>query len=122
LNRLSVSRILAALLLAGLVENWQLVAWLTGVRDWLSFLVGLTWLGLLIGSVIGLVRVRRWGIYLVFVLAPFSTIMLSTPLLPGMRLFGLRGPVALSAWNLLAVAIGIVVLRTQHVPDRKLAA
>jgi hypothetical protein len=39
-----------------------------------------------------------------------------------MHLLGLRGPVALSAWNLLAVAIGVVVLRTQDVPDRELAA
>jgi hypothetical protein len=59
---------------------------------------------------------------MVLVLAPFSTVMLATPLFPGMHLLGLKGPIALTGWNLLALAAAIVVLRSQDVSDRELAA
>ena len=118
----SISRVLAVLVSAGLLENWQLAAWVTSVRGLVPVLVGVTWLGLALASVIGLAMPRRWGAYTVLVLAPFSTVMLGAPLFPGMHLLGLKGPIALAAWNLLALAAAIVVLRSQDVPDRKLAA
>jgi len=122
MSKLSISRALAALLLAGLLENWRLVVWVATVRDLLSVLVGVTWLGLVIASLIGLFRARRWGAYMVVVLALFSTVMLAIPLFPAMHLLGLKGPIALAVWNLLAVAFAIVVLRREDVPDREVAA
>jgi hypothetical protein len=122
MTKRSISRVLAALLLAGLLENWRLVAWVAGARDLLLLLVGVTWLALVVVSVVGLLRARRWGAYMVLVLAPFSTVMLATPLFPGMHLLGLKGPIALAGWNLLALGAAIVVLCSQGVPDRGLAA
>jgi hypothetical protein len=39
-----------------------------------------------------------------------------------MPLLGLKGPLALAGWNLLALAMAIVVLRTKDVLERELAA
>jgi hypothetical protein len=121
-SKLSLTRALGVLLLAGLLENWRLVAWVIRVRGLVPLLVGVTWLGLSAAGVIGLLKARPWGAYTVLVLAPFSTIMLSTPLLPGMHLLGLKGPIALAGWNLLAFSMAILVLRSKDVLDRELAA
>jgi hypothetical protein len=111
LHRLSIGRILAALLLAGFIENWRLIVWVFRVRD-IGSVVGAAWLGLVVASIMGLILGRRWGAKILFVLAPYSTVMLATPLLPGMDFFGFRGPIALALWNLLAIAAGVLVLRT----------
>jgi hypothetical protein len=112
-----LSRILAALLLVGLLFNWRLVAWVFRVRDVLGIVVGVTWLVLTLAGVIGLARARRWGAYSLLVLAPLSTVMLATPLLPGIDLVGGRGPVALVAWNAIALVGAVLVLRTREHPD-----
>src|SRR4051812_36766497 len=91
MNRRTLSHVLGALLLVGLAENWRLALWTFRIRELLGILVGLTWWVLTIASLVGLFRVRRWGAYSFLVLAPFSTIMLGTPLFPGMHLVGLRG-------------------------------
>jgi hypothetical protein len=117
MNRPNISRLLGALIFVGLVANWRLAPWTFRVQDPIGGLVGLTWLGLAIVSVVGLLRVRRWGAYCLLVLAPFSTIMLATPLFPGMHLVGLRGPVALVIWNLAALVSGVALLRMRDVPD-----
>jgi hypothetical protein len=122
MNRPNSSRLLAAVLVAGCIENWRLLGWIFRIRG-IGLLVGAAWLGLVIASVFGLVRARRWGAYILFVLAPYSTIMIGTPLFPGMHLFGFKGPVALALWNLLAIAAGVLVLRTPDVRGhRELAA
>lgn len=114
-SRRQISRVLAILLLMGLVANWRQVLWVFRIRDTLGLLVGATWLALVIATVVGLSMVRSWGAYSLFVLAVFSTIMLSTPLFPGMHALGLRGPIALTIWNLMAVLGGVVVLRMTRV-------
>jgi hypothetical protein len=120
-NNRNIGRILAVLLLGGVLENWCLVPWVSGARDLASLLIGVTWLGLTLAGVIGLVMTRRWGAYCVLLLAPFSTVLLATPLFPGMHLLGLRGPMALAGWNLFALVMAIVVLRSRDVPGRGLA-
>jgi hypothetical protein len=117
MNRRSISRVLAILLLVGLAANWRLALSVFRIRDPLGLLVGVMWLGLTVATVVGLSRVRRWGAYTLLVLAPFSTVMLATPLLPGMHLVGLRGPLALAIWNLVALVCGVVVLRTADAPE-----
>jgi hypothetical protein len=37
---------------------------------------------LVVGSLAGLLRLRQWGFYFSYVLAPFSTILLGDPLIP----------------------------------------
>lgn len=113
MNRRTISRALAVLLLAGLLANWRLALWMFRVRDPVGAAIGVSWLALIIVSVIGLLRVRRWGVYCLFALAPLSTAMLAAPLLPGMQVVGLRGPLALVAWNAAALVGGVVVLRAQ---------
>ncbi len=112
MNRRSISWVLAALLLLGLIENWRIVLWVFRVREPLGLLVGLTWLALVVSSVVGLFRVRKWGAYSLLVLAVFSTGMLSTSLFPGMHVAGLGGPLALTLWNLMAAIGGVLLLRT----------
>ena len=111
MTRRAVGWALAALLLLGLAVNWRLVLWVFRVRDPLGLAVGLLWLALIIISVIGLSQARRWGAYTLIVLAPLSTVMLAAPLLPGMNVVGLRGPLALVVWNAVALVGGLVVLR-----------
>ena len=108
---------LAALLFIGLLVNWRLVVWVLRVRDVWGIVVGVTWLALTLASVVGLARARRWGAYSLLVLAPFSTAMLATPLLPGVDLVGLRGPVALVVWNAIALVGAVLVLRSREHPD-----
>ena len=110
MNR-SISRLLAFLLLLGLAANWRQVLWVFGIRDPLGLTVGVTWLALVIASVVGLSMIRRFGAYSLIVLAVFSTLMLSIPLFPGMHAVGLRGPTALTVWNLVALLCGVAVLR-----------
>jgi len=117
MNRRTISRVLAIVLFVGLAANWRLVLWVFRIRDPLGFLVGVTWLGLVVATLVGLSRVRRWGAYTLLVLAPFSTVMLATPLLPGMHVVGLRGPLALAIWNLVALLCGVLVLRTADAPQ-----
>lgn len=103
MNRRQISQILAVLLLIGLAGNWRLAIWIVRTPEPPGLAVGVMWFGLVITTVIGLWRVHRWGAYTLIVLALFSTVALSTPLLPGMHLVGLSGPVALAAWNCLAL-------------------
>ena len=112
MTRRAISWVLAALLLLGLAVNWRLALWVLGVRDPLGLVVGVSWLALLLTSVIGLSRVRRWGAYTLIVLAPLSTVMLAAPLLPGMHVVGLKGPLGLVVWNVVALLGAIIVLRT----------
>ena len=119
MDRRGISRVLAALLLVGLAFNWRLVLWVFRIREPIGLVVGLTWLALVVVTIIGLARGRRWGAVCLLVLAPFSTVMLSTPLLPGMHAVGLRGPVALVIWNLLALLGGLIVLRGSNVVERR---
>jgi hypothetical protein len=111
--------VLAGLLLIGLIANWQIVFWVFRIRELLGLLVGVTWLTLVIAAVVGLARIRRSGVYSLLVLAPFSTVMLSVPLLPGMRLVGLDGPIALAAWNLVALLGGVAVFWAPDGPERR---
>ena len=117
MNRRTVSRVIAVLLLIGLVANWRLALWVFGVREPLGLLVGVTWLALVIATVVGLSMGRRWGAYSLLALAPFSTVMLSAPLFPGMHLVGLKGPIALAAWNLVALLSGVAVLWAADDPE-----
>jgi|SRR5213592_2339401 len=119
MKRRSIGRLLAALLLVGFLENWRIPLWALRVRDPVGLLVGVTWLALLAASVVGLWSVRRWGAYSLLVLAPFSTVMLATPLLPAMHLVGLKGPLALALWNLVALVGAVVALRAADHPDRR---
>ena len=107
-----LGRFVATLLLASLVENWSLLGFLVRAREPVLFLVCATWTGLFVGSVIGLLQSQRWGAILLALLAPFSTIFLSTPLLPGMHLVGLKGPLALAAVNLIVLVAAIYLART----------
>jgi len=119
MNRRTISRVLAALLLIGLAFNWRLVLWVFGIREPIALLVGVVWLALVVATIVGLARGRRWGAACLLVLAPFSTVMLATPLLPGMHAVGLKGPLALTIWNLVALLGGLIVLRTSGVPERR---
>jgi hypothetical protein len=119
MNRRTISRVLAALLLIGLAFNWRVVLWVFRIRDPIGLAVGVMWLVLVVSTILGLSRGRRWGAGCLLVLAPFSTVMLSTPLLPGMHAVGLKGPVALAIWNLVALLGGLMVLRTSDVPERR---
>jgi hypothetical protein len=119
MNRRTISRVLAALLVIGLAFNWSLVVWVFRIREPIGLLVGVTWLVLVVGTIVGLARGRRWGAGCLLVLAPFSTMMLATPLLPGMHAVGLKGPLALAVWNLIALLGGLFVLRASDVPERR---
>jgi len=119
MNRRTISRVLAALLILGLAFNWRLVLWVVRIREPVGLLVGVIWMVLVLATIAGLAQGRRWGAGCLLVLAPFSTIMLSTPLLPGMHAVGLKGPLALTVWNLVALLGGLIVLRTSDVPERR---
>src|SRR5207249_2224430 len=112
-------RLLAVLLLIGLLDNWRIPIWALRVQDPVGLLVGVTWLALLVASVVGLWRVQRRGAYSLLVLAPFSTVLLATPLLPAMHLVGLKGPLALALWNLVALVGAVVALRAADHPERR---
>jgi hypothetical protein len=114
MHRRSFSQGLAALLLIGLAANWRVVLWIVSVRLSTGLVLGAIWLALVIATVVGLGRVRRWGAYTLIVLAGFSTVAFSTPLFPGMHMVGFKGPIALTVWNLVALLSGIVILRTPH--------
>ncbi len=119
MNRRSISRVLGLLLLMGLIANWRLALLVFRIRNPLGLLVGVTWLALVIATLVGLSRVQRWGAYSLLVLAPFSTVMLATPLFPGMHLVGLGGPIALAVWNLVALLGGVAVLRARDVREHR---
>ena len=106
-----VALIVATLLIASLAENWRLFGLLIRASEPVLFLVCATWSALFLGSIVGLLQRQRWGAVLLVVLAPFSTLFLATPLLPGMHLVGLKGPVALAALNFLMLAAGIYLVR-----------
>jgi hypothetical protein len=112
MNRRSIAQVLAVLLFIGLLENWRTVLWVFRIRDSLGLLVGVTWLALVLGSVIGLFRAKQWGVFSLLVLVPFATVMLGIPVFPGMHLIGLRGPLALAAWNIIALLGAVAVVRT----------
>ena len=118
MNRRRISLALAVLLLMGLVANWRLVFWVFRIGDPLGLLIGITWLLLVLATVVGLASSRRWGAFGLLLLAPFSTVLLASPLFPGMQLVGLRGPLALALWNLVALLSGVAILRIPHVPER----
>lgn len=108
-----VGQLVAALLLGTLVERWRLVTMVLYPQNIYVFLVGGTWLALVLASANGLFKGRRWGAYLLLVLAPFSTIMLSIPLVPGVSLLlGIQGPTTMIALNVAMLVAGVVLART----------
>jgi hypothetical protein len=78
-----VSRALAALLALVLVADVRLLGTLfrapVGSPVWGMLAIHVA---LLIGAVIGLSRLRPWGYHCVYVLVPFSTLLLSISLIP----------------------------------------
>jgi hypothetical protein len=111
-----LSQILAVLLLGSLAENWRLVAVVLYPRDATAFVLGGVWLGLVVGSGVGLLKQQRWGAYLLLLLAPYGTVMLATPLVPGVGLLGLASSRVL-ALNL-AVFVGGALLAHAMPPSR----
>ena len=115
MNRLRIGQILAVLLLIGLAANWRLALWVFRVQDRLGLVIGAAWLVLVILTVAGLASGLRWAAFTLFVLAVFSTAALSIPLFPGMHIVGLRGPIALAAWNFVPLLAGVIFLRIRDV-------
>jgi hypothetical protein len=97
MNPRRLAQVAALVLLGALIANWQLVGIMLHASEVILFLVCAGWLGLLLASTGGLVRGKRWGAYALLALVPYSTMLLGTPLIPGIdHLGGLRG------WPLLA--------------------
>lgn len=82
-----LSLALVVLLIGVLVRYWVLVqglfVWPRGINIFMTYLavVGV-FIGLLLGSIVGLVRLRAWGFYCVYLLVPVSTVLHGIPLVP----------------------------------------
>jgi hypothetical protein len=105
-----VSRALAVLLALVLVADVRLLGTLfrgpVGSTLWVMLAVHVA---LLVGAVAGLALLRRWGYWCVYLLVPFSTILLSISLIPHLpRPFPpeLR-PYVLAAANLAVLAAAV---------------
>jgi hypothetical protein len=95
MNRpLFVTRLLTVLILIALLRNGELLPML--VKDPFSLLglVIFVYLALSIASVVGLLLTRTWGFYLLYILVPFATVMLSVSFVP----LWLRFPPADKPW------------------------
>jgi hypothetical protein len=101
-----LGQVVAIVLVGVLIENWRLVTMVLYPRDAVVFLIGGTWLALLVASGAGLVQGKRWGAYTLMVLAPYSAALLATPLIPGIsQLLGIRGPFTVVALNVVVLGI-----------------
>jgi hypothetical protein len=85
---LALSRALAIALCLSLVERAVLfrfaIAPAMGIQTSLTaWAMSSAWLGLVILTIAGLAGGRKWGAYSLTLLSPFSTLLMSVPLLPG---------------------------------------
>ena len=119
-----LTRALAVLLVLVLAASWiEISIWLRELpRDPLSplSLVMTAHLLLLAGSIVGLLRLRPWGFYLVYLMIPLSTVLLSIsflPLVPRLFPFPLNS-IVMSAMNLLV----LVFVVSTHAKFRREAA
>jgi hypothetical protein len=86
----ALSIALAVLLIAVLLRYWVLVEGLFRIArtdPWsqaslLNLLVVGLFLGLLIASIVGLLKMRIWGIYAIYALVPVSTVLHGIALVP----------------------------------------
>jgi hypothetical protein len=102
-----LAQVVAIVLLGALVANWRLVSLVLNPADATAFLVVAGWVGLLLASAIGLVQGKRWGAYALLALVPYSTILLSTPLIPAIdQLATMRGWLPLTVVNLVVLMAG----------------
>jgi uncharacterized membrane protein (DUF2068 family) len=79
-----LSRGMAVALAAVLVRHYELYGWLApSVRASMDLIVivGL-FTGLALLSIVGLWRMRLWGVYSTYALVPFGTLFLSVPFIP----------------------------------------
>ena len=78
-----IGRVLAASLGGVLVWKWVLVQIVFRNAPWsLVGAVTILFLGLLIASIVGLLRMRPWGFYCAYVLVPVSTVLHGIALIP----------------------------------------
>jgi hypothetical protein len=101
-----VSRALAVLLALVLVADVRLLGTLfrapVGSTLWVLLAIHVA---LLVGAVAGLALLRRWGYWCVYLLVPFSTILLSISLIPHLpRPF----PPELRPWVLAAANLAVL--------------
>jgi hypothetical protein len=119
LRRLTLSQIVGLLLALVLVERAMLVRAafgpLLGIQTQGVLLVIVwCWVVLLLGTILGLLRKRRWGIYLLIALVPISTILLSVPLIPFLTLLAPKPyrPYAMILVNVLLLLGTLYLLRS----------
>ena len=102
-----LTRGLAALVLIALWRNEGLIPILIGDPVSLGGAIIFTYLVLSVASIIGLLIQRSWGFYLLYILVPFSTLMLSVSYVPVL----VKLPPADKPWILpLLLNAGVIVL------------
>jgi hypothetical protein len=78
-----INVLLSASLVGVLVTNFVLLQMMFRVAPWsLLGIVLILFLGLLLGSIVGLLRMRPWGYWLAYALVPVSTILHGISLVP----------------------------------------
>jgi hypothetical protein len=109
-------RLLAVLLLGVVIDRWRLLQILASPADSsaLVLLVTLSWLGLLLASVVGLLGARRWGPVSLLLLVLVSTVFHGIPLVPGVSrlLPAAVRPGSVFILNLVVAAAAVLLLRS----------
>src|SRR5688572_5671487 len=109
-----LSRALAMLFVVVLLANWRLIAGWFWVLPRAPFsdlsLITAGYVGLMLGSIFGLLCDRAWAFYCIYVMIPLTTVLLAisfVPILPGLLPFPLN-TIALTILNVLVLVVAAI--------------